>query len=70
MIYVQHVLVHKGVKNTMIYATIEYITFGAGANDEFVVRVAEKPEELEALLEVGFEYFCQKDDLAFLRKRK
>lgn len=28
------------------------------------------PEEIKSLLEVGFEYVCQKDDLVFLRKRK
>lgn len=26
--------------------------------------------KIKALLEVGFEYICQKDDLMFLRKRK
>jgi len=31
---------------------------------------AGKPEEVKALLEVGFEYVCQKDNLIFLRKRK
>ncbi|MCZ2855772.1 MAG: hypothetical protein O2U62_01625, partial [Candidatus Bathyarchaeota archaeon] len=34
------------------------------------VRVAAKPDEIKGLLEVGFEYVCQKDGLAFLRKRK
>jgi hypothetical protein len=38
--------------------------------DEFTVKVAEKTEEVKALLEVGFEYICQKDDLMFFRKRK
>jgi hypothetical protein len=33
-------------------------------------KVAEKPEEVTSLLEVGFEYVCQKDNLIFLRKRK
>jgi hypothetical protein len=39
-------------------------------NDEFNVKVAEKPEEIKALLEVGLEYVCQKDGLMFFRKRK
>jgi len=34
------------------------------------VKVTEKPEEVKAFLEVGFEYVCQKDSLMFLRKRK
>ncbi len=40
------------------------------SSDEFSVRVAEKPDEIKALLEAGFEYVCQKDNLASLRKRK
>lgn len=40
------------------------------ARDEFTVKVAEKPEEVKSLLEIGFEYVCQKDSLIFLRKRK
>jgi hypothetical protein len=40
------------------------------SNAEFTVRVVEKPEEVKSLLEVGFEYVCQKDNLIFLRKRK
>ena len=38
--------------------------------DDFTVRVAEKPEDVKTLLEVGFEYVCQKDNLIFLRKPK
>jgi hypothetical protein len=49
---------------------MESIVFGEGSNDEFTVKVAEKPEEVKALLEVGFEYICQKDNLIFLRKHK
>jgi hypothetical protein len=44
--------------------------FGESGNDEFAVKVAEDPKEIKALLEVGFEYVCQKDTLIFLRKRK
>jgi hypothetical protein len=28
--------------------------------DEFTVKVAEKPEEIKALVEAGFEYACQR----------
>jgi len=68
--YVQHFLGHKKLTSTEIYINIEHTLFEAGANDEFTVKVAEKPEEIKALLEVGFEYVCQKDSLIFLRKRK
>ena len=40
--------------------------------DEFTVRVAEKPEEIKELLEVGSEYArsYEKDSLMYFRKRK
>jgi integrase len=68
--YVQHFLGHKKLTSTEIYINIEHTLFEAGANDEFTVKVAEKPEEIKALLETGFEYVLQKDSLIFLRKRK
>ncbi len=40
------------------------------ANDEFTVKVGKNPEEIQMLLEVGFEYVCQKDDILYFRKRK
>ena len=44
--------------------------FGESGYHGFSVKVAEKPDEVKLLLEVGFEYVCQKDNLIFLRKRK
>jgi len=38
--------------------------------DEFTVGVASKPDEIKELLEVGFEFVCQKDGLLYFRKRK
>jgi integrase len=67
---VQLFLGHKSIKSTEIYINIEHTLFEAGANDQFTVRIAEKPEEIKEFLETGFEYVCQKDNLIFLRKRK
>jgi hypothetical protein len=39
-------------------------------SDEFTVKVVEKPEDIKRLAEAGFEFYCQKDNLIFLRKRK
>jgi len=52
-----------------LYIDLEIVLFNTG-NDEFTVKVAEKPEEIKALLEVGFEYVCENDGLLFFRKRK
>ena len=68
--YVQHLLGHKSIKSTEIYINIEHTLFEAGANDQYTVRIVEKPEEIKELLEAGFEYVCQKETLIFLRKRK
>lgn len=67
--HVKNFLGHKSVKNTEIYINIEHTLFEP-SSDEFTVRVAEKPDEVKALLEVGFEWVGQKDSLIFLRKRK
>jgi integrase len=67
--YVKQFLGHKSLKSTEIHINIERAIFEP-TSDEFTVRIAEKPEEVEALLEVSFEYVCQKDALISLRKRK
>jgi len=67
--YVKDFLGHKELRNTEIYINIERTMFEE-SSDGFTVKVVEKPEEIKALLEVGFEFVCQKDNLIFLRKRK
>lgn len=67
--YVRDFLGHKELRNTETYINIERTIFEPGS-DEFTVKVAEKTEDVKALLEVGFEYVCQKDTLIFLRKRR
>jgi hypothetical protein len=67
--YVQRFLGHKSIVNTEIYINIANTIFES-RSDEFTVRVVEKTEEVKRLLEVGFEFVCQKDNLIFLRKRK
>lgn len=67
--YVKDFLGHKSLSSTEIYINIERTMFES-ACDEFTVKVTEKPEEIKALLETGFEFVCHKDNLAFLRKRK
>lgn len=67
--HVKRLLGHKNMRNTEIYINLERAVFNS-TNDEFHVKVAEKPEEIKALLEVGFEDVYEKDGLAFFRKRK
>jgi hypothetical protein len=58
------------LQSNLFHNSRAHSLFEAGSNDEFKVKVAEKPKEIKALLEVGFEYVLQKDNLIFLRKRK
>jgi integrase len=69
ILYVMRFFGHRKIDNTMIYINLENASFQA-TNEEFNVKVAKTLEEIKALLEVGFEYICEKDGLLFLRKRK
>jgi hypothetical protein len=69
ILYVKELPGHRKIDTTTLYIQLDKALF-PGSPDEFTVRVAAKPEEIKGLLEVGFEYVCQKDGLAFLRKRK
>lgn len=69
ILYVKQFLGHKKLDTTLLYIQIERVLFKE-TTDEFTVRVTQKPEEIKQLLEAGFDYICEKDKLAFLRKRK
>jgi len=60
---------HKKVESTLIYIQLEQALFKE-VSEDFTVRVAGKPEEIKQLLEVGFEFICEKDGLLYFRKRK
>lgn len=69
ILYVKEFLGHRNIQTTLLYVQLEQAIFKE-TTDEFTVKVAGKPEEIKALLEVGFEYVCEKDGLMFFRKRK
>ncbi len=66
---VKEFLRHRNLDSTLIYIQLEKSLY-QDRNDNFIVMATKNPEEIKALLEVGFDYVCQKDDLVFLRKRK
>jgi len=68
-LYVKEFLGHKKLDTTLLYIQIEK-TLYRDDSDEFTVKVARDPEEIKALLEVGFQYICEKDGLLYFRKRK
>ncbi len=69
ILYVKEFLGHKKIEDTLLYVQLAETIFKE-TTDEFTARVATKPEEIKALLEVGFEYVCEKNGLMFFRKRK
>jgi len=69
ILYVKEFLGHKKVETTLLYIQLAEAIFKE-TTDEFTVRVASQAEEITKLLEVGFEYICEKDGLLYFRKRK
>jgi len=67
-VYVKEFLGHQKLDTTLLYIQIERALFKE--DDEFIVKVARTKDEIVSLLEAGFEYVCEKDGLAYFRKRK
>jgi hypothetical protein len=69
IIQVKEFLGHKTLDVTLLYIQIEKAIF-RNEPENFTVKATKETEEIQALLEVGFEFVCQKDNLMFFRKRK
>jgi integrase len=69
ILYVKEYLGHNKIETTLLYIQLAETIFKK-LNEEFTVKVASVKEEIKALLEVGFEYICEKDELYYFRKRK
>ena len=69
ILYVKEFLGHRKIETTLLYVQLAEVIFKE-IPDGFTVRVARKPEDIQALLEIGFEYVCEKDGLLYFRKRK
>lgn len=57
---------HKKIESTLVYTQLAKFE----DVDQFHVKVANSKEEIQSLLEVGFEYICEKDGLMYFRKPK
>lgn len=69
ILHVMRILGHCCVQDIMVYIDLEQTLFKQ-TPDDFTVKVAEKTEGIEGLLEVGLEYVCEKNGLLYFRKRK
>jgi len=65
ILHVMNLLGHRNIESTLVYTQL--ISF---ESDEFHSAVAKTVDEARKLLEDGFEYVCQKDDIMLFRKRK
>lgn len=65
ILHVMNLLGHRNIESTLLYTQL--FSF---ESDEYYSAVAMTVEEARKLLEQGFDYICQKDDLMLFRKRK
>ncbi|MEM3626930.1 MAG: hypothetical protein QXZ25_02775 [Candidatus Bathyarchaeia archaeon] len=57
--YVKDLLGHKKLDTTLMYIQVERTLFQSD-DDEFTVKVAKTPEEIQSLFAVGFEWVGSK----------
>jgi integrase len=66
--HVQYLLGHRDIKSTLIYMHIARAV--VNNSDEYTSRVARTIDEACKLVEAGFEYVCDIDNVKLFRKRK
>jgi len=69
ILYVREFLWHRSINSTLTYIQLEQALFDKDA-DSFTCKVAKTPEEINPLIESGFEYVTEKEGLIYFRKRK
>jgi len=65
ILYVKQLLGHVNINNTLVYTHL--VNFGS---EEYICKVAENIEEAKALIESGFEYVTEVDNVKLFKKRK
>jgi len=65
ILHVMNILGHKNIKNTLIYTHL--IEF---QDDEYTCKVAKNLDEACKLVEAGFKYVTEMDNIKIFRKRK
>ena len=69
ILYVKEFLGHKKIEDALLYVQLAETIFKE-TTDEFTVRVARSLDDACDLLEVGFDYVTDIDDVKLFRKRK
>jgi len=65
ILHVMRLLGHRNIKNTLLYTQLIDTQ-----EDDYVCKIAETTKEIAQLIEDGFEYVCDQENLKFFRKRK
>jgi len=65
ILHVMNLLGHRNIESTLVYTQL--ISF---ESDEYHSAVAKTVDDARKLIEQGFEYVLQKDDIMLFRKRK
>lgn len=65
ILHVKWLLGHKRIENTLIYTHLTDFR-----NEEYIVRVAKTVKEACQLVEAGFDYVTEMDNVKLFRKRK
>ena len=65
ILYVKQLLGHRNINSTMLY--IQLVNF---ESDEYHFATAKNLQEDQKLIEAGFEYITEREDLKLYRKRK
>ena len=65
ILHVMQMLGHKNIKNTLIYTQL--VDF---QDDDYISKVAKTVEEACQLVEAGFEYVCEMDNVKIFKRRK
>lgn len=68
-VLVKEFLGHRSLDTTLLYIQLEKHLYKEDL-DTFAVKAVKNADEIPPLIEVGFEYHCEKDGLMFFRKRK
>jgi hypothetical protein len=56
---------HRNIKNTLLYTQLM-----DSKEDDYICKTAETTKDIAQLIEDGFEYVCEQQNLKFFRKRK
>jgi hypothetical protein len=65
ILYVMRLLGHKNIKNTLAYTQL--VTF---EDDDYTCKAAANVKDATELIEAGYEYFYEVNNVKLFRKRK